>query len=160
MMRRCTQKDFDEILTVINDAAQAYQGFIPADCWHEPYMSADYLRHEIDDGVSFWGWEEKEKLIGVMGIQDRGEVTLIRHAYVRTVLRNQGIGTKLLQSLQTMTEKTILIGTWAAATWAISFYEKNGYRLVSTEEKNRLLKKCWKIPARQIETSVVLALEK
>ncbi|HPD56715.1 MAG TPA: GNAT family N-acetyltransferase [Smithellaceae bacterium] len=160
MIRRCAQKDFAEILAIINDAAQAYEGVIPADCWREPYMTAEYLCHEIDDGVDFWGWEEKGNLAGVMGIQDKGDVTLIRHAYVRTILRNQGIGTKLLQKLQTMTEKTILIGTWAAADWAVSFYEKNGYRLVSTEEKDRLLKKYWKIPARQIETSVVLRREK
>jgi len=160
MIRPCAQKDYTEILAIINDAAQAYKDAIPADCWHEPYMSYDYLRHEMDDGVHFWGWEDAGRLTGVMGIQDRGEVTLIRHAYVRTVLRNKGIGTKLLQSLQTMTVKTILIGTWAAATWAISFYEKNGYRLVSADEKNRLLKQYWKIPARQIETSVVLRREK
>ncbi|MGB4295197.1 MAG: GNAT family N-acetyltransferase [Smithellaceae bacterium] len=159
MIRRCTEKDFDELFSIINDAAQAYNGIILEDCWHEPYMSADYLRHEINDGVRFWGWEEQGKLAGVMGIQDRGEVTLIRHAYVRTVLRNKGIGSQLLKNLQTMTDKTILIGTWAAATWAISFYEKNGYRLVSTGEKNRLLKKYWKISARQIEKSVVLSRE-
>jgi N-acetylglutamate synthase-like GNAT family acetyltransferase len=160
MIRPCTENDFEEILTIINDAAMAYIGFIPDDCWHEPYMSRDYLRHELNDGVSFWGLEEEGRLIGVMGIQDRGEVTLIRHAYVRTASRNKGIGSQLLNNLQNMADKTILIGTWAAAVWAISFYEKNGYRLVSTEEKNRLLKKYWKIPARQIETSVVLSLEK
>jgi len=159
MIRPCTQKDFDEILAIINDAAQVYKGVIPADCWHEPYMTDEYLRHEMNDGVFFWGWEEKEKLAGVMGIQDKDDVALIRHAYVRTALRNKGIGTKLLKHLQAMTDKTILIGTWAAATWAISFYEKNDYRLVSAEEKNRLLKKYWKIPARQIETSVVLRRE-
>ena len=157
MIRPCTQNDFEEILTIINDAAAAYKGFIPDDCWHEPYMSRGYLRHEIDDGIAFWGLEEKNQLIGVMGIQDKIEFTLIRHAYVRTASRNKGIGSQLLTNLQNMADKTILIGTWAAATWAISFYEKNGYKLVSTEEKNRLLKKYWKIPARQIETSVVLA---
>jgi len=102
MIRRCTEKDFDELFSIINDAAQAYNGVIPEDCWHEPYMSADYLRHEINDGVRFWGWEEQGKLAGVMGIQDRGEVTLIRHAYVRTILRNKGIGSQLLKNLQTM----------------------------------------------------------
>ena len=160
MIRQCIQKDFEEILVIINDAAQAYKGFIPDDCWHEPYMAEDYLLHELNDKVLFWGWEESGQLTGVMGIQDRGDVTLIRHAYVRTAQRNRGIGSQLLRNLQTMTDKTILIGTWAAATWAISFYEKNGYALVSTAEKNRLLKKYWKIPARQIETSVVLVAGK
>lgn len=157
MIRPCNQNDFEEILTIINDAAAAYIGFIPDDCWHEPYMSHDYLRHEMDDGITFWGLEEEGQLIGVMGIQDKIDFTLIRHAYVRTASRNKGIGSQLLNNLQNMADKTILIGTWAAATWAISFYEKNGYRLVSIDEKNRLLKKYWKIPARQIETSVVLA---
>lgn len=157
MIRPCTQNDFEEILAIINDAASAYIGFIPDDCWHEPYMSRDYLRHEMDDGVNFWGLEEKNQLIGIMGIQDKTDFTLIRHAYVRTASRNKGIGSQLLNNLQNMADKTILIGTWAAATWAISFYEKNDYSLVSTEEKNRLLKKYWKIPERQIETSVVLA---
>ncbi|HDQ03733.1 MAG TPA: N-acetyltransferase [Deltaproteobacteria bacterium] len=160
MIRQCTQKDFEEILAIINDAAQAYKGVIPDDCWHEPYMPGDYLRHEMDDGVHFWGWEESGQLTGIMGIQDKVDFTLIRHAYVHTAWRNKGIGSQLLKNLQTMTDKTILIGTWAAATWAISFYEKNGYRLVSTEEKNFLLKKYWKIPARQTETSVVLVAGK
>jgi N-acetylglutamate synthase-like GNAT family acetyltransferase len=157
MIRPCTENYFEEILAIINDAAIAYKGFIPDDCWHQPYMTAEYLRHELNDGISFWGLEEEDQLIGVMGMQDKVDFTLIRHAYVRTASRNKGIGSQLLKNLQNMADKTILIGTWAAATWAISFYEKNGYRLVSTEEKNRLLKKYWKIPARQIETSVVLA---
>ena len=157
MIRPCNQNDFEEILAIINDAAAAYIGVIPDDCWHEPYMSRDYLRHEMDDGINFWGLEEEGRLIGIMGIQDKIDFTLIRHAYVRTASRNKGIGSQLLTNLQNMADKTILIGTWAAATWAISFYEKNGYRLVSIDEKNRLLKKYWKIPARQIETSVVLA---
>ncbi len=160
MIRQCSQKDFEEILAIINDAAQAYKGVIPADCWHEPYMPANYLRHEIDDGVYFWGWEENGQLTGIMGIQDKVDFTLIRHAYVRTAARNKGVGSRLLKNLQTMTDKTILIGTWAAATWAVSFYEKNGYRLVSTEEKNFFLNKYWKIPARQTETSVVLVAGK
>lgn len=160
MIRECTKDDFNEIFAVINDAAQAYKGIIPADRWHEPYMPQDYLNHEIDDGVCFWGLEQNAELAGVMGIQDKGDVTLIRHAYVRTALRNCGIGSQLLKNLEAKTNKTILIGTWAAATWAISFYQKNGYRLVSTDEKNRLLKKYWKIPRRQIETSVVLSSAK
>jgi GNAT superfamily N-acetyltransferase len=157
MIRRCRDVDFDVILQIINDGAQAYKGIIPADRWHDPYMSAEELGVEIKDGVLFWGYEEEDGLTAVMGIQDKGDVTLIRHAYVRTLRRNQGIGGRLLRSLESMTDKPILIGTWAAASWAIAFYEKNGYRLLETEEKNRLLQKYWTIPERQAETSVVLA---
>jgi len=142
---------------IINDAAQAYKGVIPADRWHEPYMPQEELANEIRSGVVFWGLEADGKLTGVMGIQDRGDVYLIRHAYVRTEMRQQGIGTRLLKHLEAMTDKPILIGTWAAATWAVSFYEKNGYFLLDTEEKTRLLRKYWSIPDRQVETSVVLA---
>ena len=157
MIRPCKPNDFETIYEIVNDAAQAYKGIIPADRWHEPYMGREELQHEIDAGVQFWGYEESGKLIGVMGIQDVQDVTLIRHAYVRTTQRRKGIGGKLLSHLLTLTERPILIGTWAAATWAISFYEKHGFRLVSEEEKNRLLKKYWSIPERQVETSVVLA---
>jgi N-acetylglutamate synthase-like GNAT family acetyltransferase len=120
-------------------------------------MPAEEIRHEIEDGVTFWGFEKDDRLIGVMGIQDRGEVALIRHAYVLTRFRQQGIGEKLLLYLESLTEKPILVGTWKAASWAISFYEKNGYILVSDKEKDRLLRKYWSIPERQIETSAVLA---
>ena len=144
------------IFEIINDAAQAYKGIIPKDRWHEPYMSFEELRKEIENGVVFWCLDDDGPLFGVMGIQDKGEVTLIRHAYVWTRAQNLGIGTKLLQYLERLTEKPILIGTWATALWAISFYEKNGYTLVSEEEKNRLLRKYWSIPERQVETSVVL----
>lgn len=142
---------------IINDAAQAYKGIIPPDRWHEPYMSREHLAKEIADGVRFWGVEDQGLLVGVMGIQDRGEVDLIRHAYVRTSMRKNGTGTRLLKHLESTAAKPILIGTWAAATWAIRFYEKNGYRLMSREETGRLLRKYWSIPERQIETSVVLA---
>jgi len=157
MIRTCDQKDFAAILEIINDAAQAYKGVIPADRWHEPYMSRRQLQKEIDAGVIFWGLGKEGRLIGVMGIQDKGEVTLIRHAYVRSRRRNRGIGSRLLRFIESMTKKPILIGTWADAIWALSFYQKNGYRLVSTDEKNHLLKKYWTIPERQIETSIVLA---
>jgi N-acetylglutamate synthase-like GNAT family acetyltransferase len=157
MIRLCTDRDFNTILQIINDGAQAYKGIIPADRWQDPYMSAGHLRGELEDGVNFWGWEENGKLTGVMGMQDKGDVMLIRHAYVRTVLRNRGIGSQLLHYLESITGKLILIGTWAAADWAVTFYEKHNYRLVSPEEKNRLLTKYWNIPERQIETSVVLA---
>lgn len=157
MIRECKESDFRTISEIINDAAQAYKGVIPEDRWHEPYMSFKELRKEIEDGVIFWGLEHDGQLIGVMGIQDKGEVTLIRHVYIWTRAQKLGIGTRLLRHLESMTENPILIGTWAATSWAISFYEKNGYILVSEEEKNRLLRKYWSIPERQVETSVVLS---
>ena len=157
MIRKCTEDDFETIFEIVNDSAIAYKGVIPDDRWHEPYMPMEEVRQEIDDGVVFWGFEKDGDLLGVMGIQDRGDVVLIRHAYVRTSSREQGIGANLLRHLESLTEKPILIGTWKAASWAISFYEKNGYYQVSEEEKNRLLQKYWSIPERQIETSVVLA---
>ena len=157
MIRICKESDFNTIFEIINDAAQAYKGIIPQDRWHEPYMSLAELRAQIDDGIVFWGFERDGRLLGVMGIQDKGDVTLIRHAYVASGKQKQGIGKKLLQHLQGMTQKPILIGTWAAASWAVSFYQKNGYTLVAEEEKNRLLRRYWSIPERQVETSVVLA---
>ncbi|MBW1786070.1 MAG: GNAT family N-acetyltransferase [Deltaproteobacteria bacterium] len=157
MIRRCNKDDFNTIVEIINDAARAYKGIIPEDRWHEPYMPVEELKKEIKDGVIFWGLEQGGRLLGVMGIQDRGPVILIRHAYVSTRAQKSGIGTDLLHHLEGMTEKAILIGTWAASSWAVSFYEKNGYALVSEDEKNRLLKKYWSIPERQLETSVVLA---
>jgi N-acetylglutamate synthase-like GNAT family acetyltransferase len=157
MIRKCTDSDFEAIYEIINDAAQAYKGVIPKDRWHEPYMPRIQLRNEIEDGLSFWGIEEGHALVGVMGIQDKGDVCLIRHAYVKTNRRKVGMGTRLLRHLEAMTEKPILIGTWADATWAIRFYQKNGYRLLSEAEKNALLKKYWSIPERQVQTSVVLA---
>ena len=160
MIRLCTESDYKQVFEIINDAAYAYKGIISEDRWHEPYMPFDELMKEIEQGVIFWGLEHDGQLLGVMGIQDRGEVTLIRHAYVSARAQKFGIGTKLLKYLESMTEKTVLIGTWAAASWAITFYEKNGYTLVSEEEKNWLLRKYWSIPERQVETSVVLAKEK
>ena len=160
MTRPCNDNDFEEMYAIINDAAEAYRGIIPEDRWHEPYMSREELRHEIDDGVVFWGYEENDELIGVMGIQPVQDVTLIRHAYVRTARQNQGVGGKVLSELREKTSSPILIGTWADAVWAVRFYEKHGFRLVSREEKNRLLKKYWSIPDRQVETSVVLADER
>jgi len=142
---------------IINDAAQAYKGVIPDDCWHDPYMPLDELKQEIEEGVVFWGIEEEGNLVGVMGIQDRGNVVLIRHAYVRTNRRNNGIGTQLLKHLEGMIKEPILIGTWADATWAIRFYERNGYYLLSRSETERLLQQYWNIPERQVVTSVVLA---
>lgn len=160
MIRKCKPEDFKTIYNIINDAARAYEGIIPVDRWKSPYMPEDELKHEIDDGVIFWGYEDEGRLIGVMGIQDVKDVTLIRHAYVKTSRRNQGIGSRLLQFLLGKTVKPVLIGTWADAHWATRFYEKHGFRLVSTDEKNMLLKKYWNIPERQVETSIVLADER
>ena len=157
MIRPCDTSDFEAILAIINDAAQVYRGVIPEDRWHDPYMGRDELAAEIRAGVEFWGAETKGALAGVMGIQDRGEVTLIRHAYVRSRERRSGLGSALLEHLERQSVKPILIGTWAAAAWAIRFYEKHGYRLVSPEEKDRLLAKYWSVPPRQVATSVVLA---
>jgi GNAT superfamily N-acetyltransferase len=156
MIRKCDDRDFETIYEIVNEAAEVYKGIIPADRWQEPYMPRDELRHEIDADVQFWGYEEEGELLGVMGIQDVLDVTLIRHAYVRTAEQNKGVGGKLLSHLRTLTSRPILLGTWADATWAVRFYEKHGFRLVTPEEKDRLLKKYWSIPERQIETSVVL----
>jgi GNAT superfamily N-acetyltransferase len=157
MIRSCTPTDFETILAIINDAAQAYRGVIPADRWHDPYFPHEELAQALAAGVVFWGYEENGELLGVMGIQPVQDVTLIRHAYVRTTRRGGGIGGRLLEFLRTQTERPILIGTWAAAEWAIRFYEKYGFRRVTPEEKDRLLTRYWTIPARQVETSVVLA---
>jgi N-acetylglutamate synthase-like GNAT family acetyltransferase len=157
MIRPCRQSDFEAMYAIINDAAQAYRGVIPADRWKEPYMSREHLQHEIDAGVAFWGYEETGDLIGVMGIQAVQDVTLIRHAYVRTSHRGKGIGGKLLAELKQKTHGPTLVGTWKAAVWAVRFYEKHGYRLVTEQQKEQLLRKYWKIPERQVETSVVLA---
>jgi GNAT superfamily N-acetyltransferase len=157
MIRKCTDLDFETVLAIINDAADAYRGIIPADRWKEPYMPREELRDEIEDGVMFYGYTPGDKLIAVMGIQDKGAVTLMRHAYVRTSRRRQGVGSRLLAYLRQQTSKPILIGTWADAGWAIRFYEKHGFRRVTAAEKTRLLKTYWSIPARQVETSVVLA---
>jgi len=156
MIRKGTDEDFEEIFAIINDAAIAYKGVIPPDRWHEPYMTKEELQGQIEEGVRFSCYVDNNELIGVMGIQDKADVELIRHAYVRTKRRNKGIGTLLLQELIKDAKKPILIGTWKAAVWAIRFYEKHGFRLVEEEEKNRLLKKYWAIPDRQVETSVVL----
>src|SRR5258706_8851076 len=157
MISKCDQEDFNTNYEIINDGAMAYRGVIPADRWHEAYMSEEELRRQINDGVQFWGYREDGKITGVMGIQDKKDVTLIRHAYVRTTERSKGIGSKLLAYLRNIAVTPVLIGTWADATWAITFYKKHGFRLLPNNEKNNLLRKYWTIPARQVETSVVLA---
>ncbi len=153
----CASADLPAIFEIINQSALAYKGVIPADRWHEPYMPFAELQSEISHGVRFYGCRADGCLAGVMGIQQVKDVTLIRHAYVRTELRRHGIGRKLLAYLTELTDRPVLIGTWKAATWAIRFYEKNGFSLVSPEEKDRLLKLYWTVPPRQIEESVVLA---
>jgi len=157
MIRRAEPRDFVTIFEIINDAAVAYKGVIPADCWHEPYMSESELQREIDAGVTFWVYESDGAVIGVMGIQSVKDVVLIRHAYVRTSQRNHGIGAQLLAHLRSLTTVPILIGTWADATWAIRFYEKHGFHLVEKPTKTALLSEYWNISRRQEETSVVLA---
>ena len=157
MIRRCDPRDFESIWAIINDGAQAYKGIIPADRWTDPYMSREKLQHEIDDGVIFWGYEQAATLVAVMGIQQVQDVTLIRHAYVRTGSQKGGIGAKLLSHLRELAIGPVLIGTWADAVWAIRFYQRHGFQLVGPQEKNLLLKKYWSIPERQVETSVVLA---
>jgi GNAT superfamily N-acetyltransferase len=157
MIRRCDERDFELIWTIVNDGAQAYRGVIPSDRWTEPYMPAEKLRHEIDAGVVFWGYEEAGILAGVMGIQQVEVVTLIRHAYVRSRSQKLGFGGKLLTHLMGLAQGPILVGTWADAIWAIRFYQRHNFQLVGAEEKKRLLRKYWTIPHRQIETSVVLA---
>ncbi|WP_197027691.1 GNAT family N-acetyltransferase [Prevotella sp. 10(H)] len=157
MIRKCFDSDTETIYEIINDAAIAYKGQIPEDRWKEPYMPMDELLKEIEEGVGFYCYEENNEILGVMGIQDVKDVKLIRHAYVRTKKRKGGIGTQLLHFLTEKQDKPILIGTWKDATWAIDFYLKNGFRMVSEEEKNILLKKYWNIPERQVETSIVLS---
>lgn len=156
MIRRCADADFPAIEAVVNEAAAAYRGVIPADCWHEPYMTASALKAEIDAGVNFWGWEESGALAGVMGIQHVRDAALIRHAYVRTGHQGRGIGGALLTFFVNQATGPLLVGTWAAAEWAIRFYERHGFRLLSPAEKDRLLSTYWSIPSRQKETSVVL----
>jgi GNAT superfamily N-acetyltransferase len=157
VVREAREADRPAILAIINDAAQAYRGVIPADRWHEPYMARAELESEIAAGVAFWVHESGAGLQGAMGIQDKGDVALIRHTYVAPAAQRKGIGRALLGRLESLTAKPVLIGTWAAATWAIEFYRRNGFTVVSPTEKNRLLRKYWSIPERQIETSVVLA---
>ncbi|KQX68021.1 GNAT family N-acetyltransferase [Paenibacillus sp. Root444D2] len=156
MIRLCDYQEKEVIYQIINDAAQAYEGVIPSDLYHVPYMTMEELNHEMNEGIMFWGLEENNELLGVMGIQDKGEVSLIRHAYVKTSQRKGGIGTQLLYHLISLTDKPILIGTWKSAEWAIHFYLKNGFKLISHEEKRELLHRFWNISERQIETSVVL----
>jgi len=156
-IRPCRDDERPAMLAIINAAAEAYRGVIPDDRWHEPYMGVEELDREIAAGVAFWGYEEDGALLGVMGIQAVGDVDLIRHAYVRPGRQRGGIGGALLRHLCDAASRPMLVGTWAAADWAIRFYERHGFELVSEERKTELLRRYWAIPERQIETSVVLA---
>jgi N-acetylglutamate synthase-like GNAT family acetyltransferase len=157
LIRESREADLAVMLAIINEAAQAYRGVIPADRWHEPYMSPEELKEEVAQGVRFWVGEEQGRLVGLMGIQDKGEVALVRHAYVSPSLQRSGVGTMLLHHVQALADKSVLVGTWAAASWAIGFYLRNGFSLVPQSRKDALLRRYWSIPARQVETSVVLA---
>jgi GNAT superfamily N-acetyltransferase len=156
-IRRCTDQDLETVLAIINEAAEAYRGVIPADRWHEPYMSMAELRRDVEAGVAFWVYDAGGIILGVMGIQPVEDVNLIRHAYVRPGNQRGGIGAALLGYLRAQATRRMLVGTWADATWAISFYERNGFKLVPREEMPVLARRYWSIPQRQIETSVVLS---
>jgi len=159
-IRRCAEEDFKSIYAVINEAARAYQDVIPPDCWKDPYMTEEELRREIADGICFFAYEEDGRLIGVMGIQHVRDVSLFRHAYVIPLWQRRGIGGNLISALRRQTDRPILLGTWADATWAVHFYEKYGFKSVPLEEKDKLLRTYWHVSDRQVETSVVLADER
>ncbi len=158
MIRRCRDDERSAILAIVNAAAEAYRDVIPAHHWHEPYMPAAELDSEIASGVEFWGYEADGALVGVMGIQPVRDVALIRHAYVSPGSQRLGVGGALLEHLARSGTRRILVGTWAAAEWAIGFYRRHGFELVSRREAALLLKTYWTIPDPQIEASVVLAL--
>lgn len=157
MIRKIQDGDFAAMLAIINDAAQAYRGVIPSDRWRDPYMPRDELAKEIADGVVFWGVEQEGCLLGVMGIQNKREVVLVRHFYVMKSAQGKGIGTRLLCHVKKLTPMPMLVGTWSAATWAVEFYRRRGFDLVPQRSKDVVLRKYWAIPERQVETSVVLA---
>ena len=156
-VRRCRDDELTTILDIVNAAAEAYRGVIPPDRWHEPYMSAAALRRDVDAGVEFWGYEADGALVGVMGIQPVRDVDLIRHAYVRPGRQRQGVGAVLIEHLRRRSGRPMLVGTWAAASWAIDFYRRHGFELVPAGRAAALLERYWSVPARQVETSVVLA---
>ena len=157
MIRRCRDDERPAIFAIVNAAAEVYRDVIPADRWHEPYMPMDELAAEIAAGVEFWGWEEDDELLGIMGIQPVRDVSLIRHAYVAPAAQGRGIGGALLAELEARGDRQLLVGTWAAASWAIGFYRGRGFVDVGPERTAELLREYWSIPERQIETSVVLA---
>lgn len=157
IIRPCREDEREAILAIVNQAAEAYRGVIPADRWREPYMPGSELDEAIGDGVVFWGCEIDGELAGVMGIQPVGDVELIRHAYVLPARQGLGVGGALLEHLMGRSTRQVLVGTWAAADWAIRFYRRHQFALVAPEATADLLRRYWSIPPRQIETSVVLA---
>ena len=157
MLRQCREAESSLILGIVNAAAEAYRAVIPADCWHEPYMSAAELGAEIGAGVAFWGYEKEGQLIGVMGTQPVRDVELIRHAYVHPAWQGHGVGSALISHLRSLSARPMLVGTWAAASWAIRFYERHGFERLAPQDTRRLLSSYWRISERQMETSVVLA---
>ena len=156
-LRRCSKDEHPTILTIVNAAAEAYRGVIPADCWHEPYMPQTELEAEIRAGVEFWGYEVEGRLIGVMGIQPVRDVDLIRHAYVLPGMQGCGVGAALIAHLRRLSSRRMLVGTWADASWAIRFYQRNGFEFIEPEHTVSLLRTYWTVTQRQVETSVVLA---
>lgn len=156
MIRPCTDADFEEVRSVINDAAIAYKDTIPSQLYREPWISEEYLRAELQSGVRFWGVEENGRLVGVMGVQDIEDVTLIRHSYVRTILRRTGIGSSLIEFHKAQSDRPVLVGCLKAMTWAILFYQKHGFSLVSDEERDRLRRKYWSLSPEHVRNSVVL----
>ncbi|MBI3009304.1 MAG: GNAT family N-acetyltransferase [Candidatus Omnitrophica bacterium] len=157
MLRQCQSTDSNQIYFIINESARAYEGVIPADCYHQPYMSQDELKQEMER-ITFSGWAVNGELVGVAGLEPVKDVTLIRHTYVLPRWQQQGIGSQLLKHLKAQVNtRRLLVGTWADAHWAIRFYQKHGFKLLP--DKDELLKTYWDIPQRQIETSVVLEVE-
>lgn len=158
-IRPCRDDEAPAICAIVNAAAEAYRGVIPADRWHDPYMPPRELEEEMAAGVAFWGYESEGALIGLMGIQTVGDVELIRHAYVLPESQGHGVGSALLEHLARGRERPMLVGTWAAAEWAIRFYRHHGFEQVSPQRSTELLETYWSIPERQVETSVVLVLD-
>lgn len=156
-VRRSRAEDLAPILAIVNDAAQAYRGAIPPDRWQEPYMPRSELLDEIAHGVELWVAEDGTSLYGLIGIQDKGPVALLRHAYVAPAAQRRHVGTRLLRHVAGLAQKPLLVGTWADASWAIAFYQRNGFTLLADADKDQLLRTYWSIPERQIQTSVVLA---
>ena len=161
MISKLPDSEFNTILHIVNDAANVYKSVIPADRWKEPYMPAEELIEEIQSGVQFYGLKENNVVVAVMGIQQVKDVTLIRHAYVLASQQRKGHGEKLIKQLMNLAATpVVLVGTWKAAYWAVNFYTKNGFKEVTEEEKNKLLRTYWNIPERQVETSTVLKNER
>lgn len=156
-IRDAEASDTASILAIVNDAAVAYRGVIAPDCWHDPYMSEDELRREMAHGVRFWIHELDGAPAAVMGLQIVREVALIRHAYVHSGCQRSGLGSSLLRHLRSRTDRPMLVGTWRAASWAVSFYERHGFRMLGNHDARRLLLRYWEVPERQIQESVVLA---